>query len=264
MTKAKTRLTSTKSKSKANQKSLPTNIAVGYCRVSTREQADDGVSLDAQRDRITDFSKSKDLVLHEILCEDGVSGSIPLKERPQGSLIFKFIKENNVKLVVATKLDRLFRDALDCLAMVKEWEKLGVRVLLLDMGVDFSTPTGKAFLTNAASFAELERNLISERTRDGLEQVKKEGIRLGGEGWGWKRIESVDEKGRFKQVIVQEELETIIKIKSLREAGHTYQSICDHLLAEGIQTKKGGKWWPMTVKKICELDVSSVDDLESE
>jgi len=262
MTKAKTRLTSTKAKQIS--KNIPSNIAVGYCRVSTREQADDGVSLDAQKDRITEFASSKGLVLHQILSEDGVSGSVPLKERPQGSLIFKHIKENNVRLVIATKLDRLFRDALDCLAMVKEWEKQGVKVLLLDMGVDFSTPTGKAFLTNAASFAELERNLISERTKDGLEQVKKEGVRLGGESWGWKRIDSMDEKGRFKQVVVQEELEVIIKIKSLRDTGHTFQSICDILFAEGVKTKKGGKWWPMTVKKICEMDISAIDDLDIE
>ncbi len=262
MTKAKTRLTSANPKKIA--KNVPNNIAIGYCRVSTREQADDGVSLDAQKSRITEFASSKDLVLYNILSEDGVSGSVPLKDRPQGSLIFKYIKENNVRLVVATKLDRLFRDALDCLAMVKEWEKHGVRVLLLDMGVDFSTPTGKAFLTNAASFAELERNLISERTKDGLEQVKKEGVRLGGESWGWKRVDSMDEKGRFKQVIVQEELEVIIQIKALRESGHTFQSICDTLLAEGVKTKKGGKWWPMTVKKICEMDISAIDHLEIE
>lgn len=238
------------------------NLAIGYCRVSTREQADEGVSLDAQKEKIAVFAREKGLELSDIITEEGVSGSVPLKDRVGGSKIFKAIKDNKVKLVVATKLDRLFRDALDCLAMTREWEKQGVKVLLLDMGIDFSTPTGRAFLTNAASFAELERNLISDRTKDGLEQVKKEGVKLGGVGWGWGReIDEVDDKGRFKQKLIVEELQVIQRIKEMREGGHTYQSICDHLVADGVKTKNGGKWWPMTVKKICEMDIESLDSL---
>ncbi len=239
------------------------NLAIGYCRVSTREQADEGVSLDAQRAKIEQFIKDKGLDLDSIVSDEGISGSVPIKDRSGGAKIFKAIKDKQVKLVVATKLDRLFRDALDCLAMVREWEKLGVKVLLLDMGVDFSTATGKAFLTNAAAFAELERNLISDRTKDGLEQVKKEGIKLGGVGWGWTRaVDEVDGKGRFQQKLVVEELEVITKIKQLRESGYTYQAICDELIAEDIKTKNGGKWWPMTVKKICEMDISSLKTLQ--
>ncbi len=237
-------------------------LAVGYCRVSTREQADEGVSLDAQRAKLQQFATDKGLELDSIVTDEGISGSVPLKNRTGGSKIFKAIKERQVKLVLATKLDRLFRDALDCLSMVKEWEKQGVKVLLLDMGVDFSTATGKAFLTNAAAFAELERNLISDRTKDGLEQVKKEGIKLGGVGWGWTRaVDEVDGKGRFQQKLVVEELEVITRIKRLREGGYTYQGICDELIADGVKTKNGGKWWPMTVKKICEMDISSLDTL---
>jgi DNA invertase Pin-like site-specific DNA recombinase len=240
----------------------PTNIAIGYCRVSTREQADEGVSLDAQAQRIKDFSLQKNLNLIDCILEEGVSGSMPLKQREGGSKIFDAIQKHNVRMVVATKLDRLFRDALDCLSMVKEWEKLGVKVLLLDMGVDFSTATGKAFLTNAASFAELERNLISDRTKDGLAQVKREGVKLGGAGWGWSRVDAMDAKGRFKQKAIKEELEVILKIKNLREGGCTYQHICDILESEQIKTKNGGKWWPMTVKNICEMDVTSLKNLE--
>ncbi len=237
-------------------------LAIGYCRVSTREQADEGVSLAAQQSKIEAFADSKDLELIECIVEEGVSGSVPLKERDGGALIFDAIQNKGVKVVVATKLDRLFRDALDCLAMTREWEKQGVKVLLLDMGVDFSTPTGKAFLTNAASFAELERNLISERTKDGLAQVKKEGIKLGGVGWGWTRVEAVDEKGRLNQAIVTEEIEIVIRIKQMREDGCTFQHICDVLDHEGIKTKKGGKWWPMTVKNICNLEIDDFKNLK--
>ena len=248
----------------SKNKKAPGNdrLAIGYCRVSTREQADEGVSLSAQQSKIEAFAVSKDLDLLDCIIEEGVSGSVPLKDREGGSKIFELIKSQGVKVVVATKLDRLFRDALDCLAMTREWEKQGVKVLLLDMGIDFSTPTGRAFLTNAASFAELERNLISERTKDGLAQVKREGIKLGGVGWGWKRVDALDEKGRFNQAIVSEEIEVVVKIKRMREEGCTYQHICDVLEVEGIKTKNGGKWWPMTVKNICNLDIDGLKDIK--
>jgi len=240
------------------------NSVVGYCRVSTREQADEGVSLSAQKNRIERFVEDKNLNLVQIIMEEGVSGSTPLKKRDGAKKLIELLQQNKAKMVVATKLDRLFRDALDCLTTLKEWEDMGVKIFFLDMGIDFTTATGKAFLTTSASFAELERNLISERTKDGLEQVKKEGVRLGGESWGWKRIDSIDGKGRFRQVVIVEELEVIQKIKDLRSEGYTYQLICDTLSADGVKTKKGGKWWPMTVKKICEMDLSFLDNIDDE
>lgn len=241
---------------------IDASLTIGYCRVSTQGQAEEGVSLDGQKNTIIEAAKKKGLVLKDIIIEDGVSASIPLKNRPGGSKIFQAIKEKTVRTVVATKLDRLFRDTLDCLEITREWEKQGIRVLLLDIDMDFSTPMGKAFLTSQASFAELERNLISARTKDGLKQVKREGVKLGGTGLGWRRKpDEVDEKGRFQQELVLEELEVIRRIKNMREDGHTFQSICDHLVMDNVKTKNGGKWWPATVKKICLLDIKSLEPL---
>jgi len=251
-------------RTKATKLVAPDNdekLAVGYARVSTQEQASEGVSLEWQKDTILAYMQRNGLVLDELLVEEGVSASVALKSRPEGKKIFDKIKSKGVKYVVAAKLDRMFRDTIDCLSMIREWEQQGVKVLFVDLGIDFTTPTGRAFLTNAASFAELERNLISTRTRDGLEQVKKEGIKLGGEAWGWRRTQALDEKGRFQQKVVVEELEVVVKIKKLREDGYTFQGICDTLAAEGIQTKKGGKWWPMTVRNICDLDISEFKDM---
>lgn len=229
--------------------------AIGYCRVSTREQSETGVSIDAQIEKIKSFAAYKGIKLIAIVKEEGVSGSVPLKKRMGGQTMLTQISEGRANTIIATKLDRLFRDAHDCLSMVKEWEKTDTKLHLLDLGVDFTKATGKAFLTSSATFAELERNLISERTKDGLEQVKREGVKLGGEGLGWRRTNERDAKGRLKQELVLEELNLILKIKALRAEGFTYQAICNQLMAEGIPTKKGGNWHPTTVRNIIKSSI---------
>lgn len=231
--------------------------AVGYCRVSTREQSETGVSLDAQVEKIKGFASYKGLELVEIIREEGVSASIPLKDREGGKHMLEMIKEGKASEIISTKLDRLFRDAHDCLTMVKVWEKDGTKLHLLDLGVDFSKATGKAFLTSSATFAELERNLISERTKDGLEQVKREGVRLGGEAMGWRRSAEKDEKGRYRQELVLDEINLILKVKQLRNEGYTYQHICDILHRDGINTKKGKKFYPTTIRNMCLSNIIS-------
>jgi len=225
--------------------------AIGYCRVSTTEQSEKGVSLDAQENKIKSFAEYKGIDLICIIREEGVSASIPLKEREGGAEMLKMIKEGEADNIISARLDRLFRDVHDCLGMVKQWEKNHTKLHLLDLGVDFTKATGKAFLTNSATFAELERNLISERTKDGLAQVKKEGLRLGGEAMGWRRTGEKDAKGRWKQELVMEEINLILKVKQLRSEGLTYQHICDVLHQKNIKTKRGGDFYPTTIRNMC-------------
>src|SRR5262245_57091471 len=90
--------------------------AVAYVRVSTEEQAREGVSLDAQEARLRAYCAAAGLELVTLVREEGVSGSIPLAERPGGAELLRHLAEQNVAHVLALKLDRLFRDAADCLS----------------------------------------------------------------------------------------------------------------------------------------------------
>ena len=224
--------------------------AYGYVRVSTREQADSGLSIDAQIRKIKDFCSFKELDLQEIIKDENVSASIPLSKREGGSRLLEFADKGDVS-VVAIKLDRLFRDAHDCLGVTKTWDKVKTNLLLLDIGVDTTTAMGRAFLTNAATYAELERNLIAERTKEALHQIKLDGGVLGADGLGWKRSDEVDEHGRRKLIVVKEEVETLMMCKSLRAQGHTLQQIADILNNAGVKTKRNGKWFPSTVSNYC-------------
>jgi putative DNA-invertase from lambdoid prophage Rac len=134
----------------------------GYCRVSTIRQASEGESLDVQRRQIEGYAHMHGLTLDDVVVEEGVSGSVPVAERPKGGELFARLRKGDI--VIAPKLDRLFRSALDALTVVEDMRKRGVGLHLLDLGGDISgNGMSKLFLTIAAAFAEAERDRIRER-----------------------------------------------------------------------------------------------------
>ena len=134
----------------------------GYCRVSTMRQADEGLSLDVQRRQIRGYCDMHGLELTGITVEEGVSGSVPISQRPAGGALFAGLKAGD--MVIASKLDRLFRSALDALQVVEDLKARGVKLHLLDLGGDIAANgLSKLFLTVAAAFAEAERDRIRER-----------------------------------------------------------------------------------------------------
>jgi len=224
--------------------------ALGYVRVSTREQADSGLSISAQDRRIQAYCELKSLELVEIIKDVNVSAGIPLADRDGGRRLLEMTQTEPYS-VVAIKLDRLFRDAHDCLGVTKDWEKRGNSLLLMDLDMDTTTAMGRAFLTNAATYAELEKNLISERTKEALNQIKIEGGTLGATKFGWERSEDLDSFGRKKIVPKESEMKVLYECKALREAGYTLQQIADKFNAEDRPTKRGGRWFPSTVRNYC-------------
>lgn len=119
----------------------------------------------------------------------------------------QMINAGDVDAVMVTKLDRLFRSAVDMLGAVKEWEALGVKFVAAEQNVDPTTAMGKAFLGMLAIFAEFELNMIRERTRAGLAYRKQHGPRPGKKAIGRPR--------RVSSAVV----------KSLYSKGHTIDEI---------------------------------------
>jgi putative DNA-invertase from lambdoid prophage Rac len=151
----------------------------GYCRVSTLRQADEGESLDVQRRQIEGYAHMHGLTLAGVLVEGGVSGSVPVEERPVGGALFAKLERGDI--VIAAKLDRLFRSALDALKVVESLKGRGVKLHLLDLGGDIAgNGISKLFLTIAAAFAEAERDRIRERIGQVKADQKARGRYLGG------------------------------------------------------------------------------------
>lgn len=222
--------------------------AVGYCRVSTTEQAAEGISLTAQQASVRAYAGLHGLVLVDVVVDAGVSASIPLADRPGGGRVVAMVAQGEVGAVIAVKLDRLFRDALDALSVTKHWDAGGIGLHLIDLRVDTSTAFGRMFLTMIAAIAEMERNLISERTAAALAHLRAEGVRVGRDGIGWTRSEERDEHGRRVVRAVPDETRVVRRMRALRRDGMTYASIAAALTEDGVPTKRGGRWRATTVR----------------
>lgn len=202
---------------------------VAYTRVSTREQADTGHGIDAQR---TELRRQAELRGWEIVAwaEDlGVSGKD--MKRDELSRAVKLVECGQADALVATKIDRVSRSVADFAALVCRANKRGWALVVLDIGLDLTTPMGKFTANVLCAAAELERDMISQRTKDGLAAAKAKGVRIGGP-----RVLPDDVADR---------------IAELRQGGATLTAIADTLNAEGVPTAKGGdRWWPSSVRAI--------------
>ncbi len=190
--------------------------AIGYTRVSTEEQAQEGLSLDAQAERIRAYCKAQGLKLGELLTDEGVSAAKPLATRPAGSKLLDILAAGEAQAVVSVKLDRLFRDAVDCLATVRSWNEDGIALHLLDLGgaaFNSASALGRFFLTVMAGAAEMERNLISERTKTALAYKRSKGEWLGAAPFGYRLLDGGLVPHESEQVI-------IAAIKQDRKARH--------------------------------------------
>ena len=217
--------------------------AVLYVRVSTDEQAQHGVSLDAQEDRLRAYCTMRDLEISGVIRDEGVSAFKYLDTRPGGTELLSTIAEGKAGHIVALKLDRLFRNTADALATTEKWSRQGVALHLVDMGgaaMDTTSATGRMMLTMLAGFAEFERTLTSERTIAALRYKRDHGQVFGPTPYGYTRNGTgLDED--------PDELATVRTMRSWRGEGLSLRAIAARLTAADVPTKRGGRWHPRTV-----------------
>jgi len=220
--------------------------AVIYCRVSTAGQVEQGVSLEAQEERLRAYCHMQGLDIEAVFLEEGVSAAKPLHVRPLGSKVVAMTKAGTVQHVVALKLDRLFRSSVDALSVTNEWDKAGVALHLVDMGgqsMNTASAMGRMMLTMMAGFAQFERDLISERTVAALQHKKAHGRVYGPVPFG------KDRNGDALEVN-EDELSILEKIRLWREQGLSYWKIAGRLNSQGIRGKGGGQWYAASVRYV--------------
>lgn len=205
-------------------------VAVGYVRVSTDEQADSRAGLDAQRGAIQAECQRRGwplLALHE---DAGISGKATTN-RPALASVLAALSAGDADVLVVAKLDRLSRSLLDFAQLLHRASIEGWRMVILDLAVDTTTPSGEVMAHVAAAFAQYERRLISDRTKDALAEVRKRGVRLG-------RPRTLD-------------MEVVDRVVNERAHGATLAAIAAVFNAEAIPTSHGGRqWYPATVAAV--------------
>ena len=133
---------------------------IGYARVSRADQ-----NLDRQRDALLDAGCTK------VFTDEGVSGA--RTSRPGLDSLLLFVRPGDT--IVVQALDRLGRRTSALLSLVEEFKTEGVGLCILSLGLDTSTPSGQLVLTVMAALAEMERSILIERTKDGIEAAKRRG-----------------------------------------------------------------------------------------
>lgn len=197
----------------------------GYVRVSTKQQADDGLSLDTQQRQIEGYAMMHGLEIDEIFKERAVSGWKPFDTRPQGRRLAACLTKGDI--IICSKLDRLFRSARDALTVSDELKQRGVSLHLLDLGGDVTNNgVSKMFFTIVAAFAEFERDRIAERISDVKASERDKGRYLGGTRPFGFRI-GVD----GELVTDEREQELINQVVLLRARGKSLRAISDEVSA---------------------------------
>lgn len=189
------------------------------------------------------------LALEDIIADPGVSAGKSLAEREGCKRLLELLAMGMIQHVVALKLDRLFRSVVDCLLTVEDWEQRGVGLHLLDMGgsaIDTSSALGKMFLTMAAGFAEMERNLAGERTAVALARKKAKG-----EKW-CARLPYGVEVGPDGNTLVASKADKklIARVKRLHRDGLSIRKIAEKVTAEGHRSRTGAPVSKSTVGQL--------------
>lgn len=196
--------------------------AIGYVRVSTEDQAREGVSLEAQREQVRAFCKARRWELVEVFADEGVSGKT--LDRPGLQAALGAVGEGRAKVLVVTKLDRLSRSVRDILELVEEqFAHNGASLVSIADNLDATNAMGKFVLTILAGLAQMERELISERTRSALAHVKGTGRHLGAIPYGKK----VDAEGRL--VPDPEAQKALRRARRLRKRGASWREIAERM-----------------------------------
>lgn len=205
---------------------------VGYIRVSTSQQADEGVSLEAQAKKIRAYCDLHDLELVEIVEDAGFSGK-SIAGRPGMTRILEMVKARKVDNVVIFKLDRLARNLKEACEIAETLQKRDVALHSISEKIDSGSATGRLFYNILSAMAAWEREIIGERTKMALQFKKEAGERVSLHApYGFSFDGDKVVKNDREQAVVQ-------RIADLHKAGHSIRSIVGALDAAGYRNRNG-------------------------
>jgi len=216
--------------------------AVGYIRVSTAGQAEDGVSLDAQEARILAWAVANAAEAITICRDEGVSGK-RTDNRPGLQAALDKVGKGDALIVYS--LSRLSRSTKDTLGLAETLQKKDADLVSLSEKIDTTSAAGKMVFRMLAVLSEFERDQISDRTRFALAHLKANGLKTGGDvPFGYRA-----RKGKLYQNA--DEQKVIAMIRDLRAEGLSLRDICHELEVAGVARKKGSRTWhPQIVSDI--------------
>ena len=208
-----------------------------YARVSTAEQASDGISLEAQASKMEAYASLYELEVVETITDPGESAKT--LKRPGLQRALALLRDGVADGLVIAKLDRLTRNVGDWQRLIDGYfgEKAGKQLFSVSDSIDTRTAAGRLVLNVLLSVAQWEREATAERTKDALQHKIRRGERCGKVRFGY----DLSDDGRTL-VLNQAEQDAMDLMVTLRNDGWTYRAIAQSLTNRGIKTKEGGAW----------------------
>ena len=216
-------------------------IAGVYIRVSTEDQAREGFSLGEQEEKLLQLCKFKELEVYKVYKDAGISAK-DMEHRPQFQEMIKDMKEGKLNYIVAYKLDRITRSVRDLEELISVLEQYNCFLLCDRDDVNTSTANGRFFVRMLTVLSQLEIEIVSERTKFGLNGAIKSGHIPGQRPFGYK---SADDK---RMVIDNATRPYVEKIFDMYLEGKSFQQIANYFKENNIYPKKN--WKDTTIQKI--------------
>lgn len=213
-----------------------------YLRVSTDEQAEKGNSLTEQRERLEAYAKVMGWDTPIFYIDDGYSaGSL---KRPNLQKLLKDVEHKKVSVIITTKLDRLSRNLLDLLQLIKFMESNDCNYVSATESFDTSTAAGRMVLHLLGVFAEFERGRTSERVKDNMSSLARNTDKaLSGPCFGFDIVDG-------KYILNEKEAKYGLRMVEMAENGYGTRSIAQWLNSMGITTKRGKEWDSTSVRRL--------------
>ena len=218
---------------------------LAYDRVSTDQQATEGISLEAQRAKLAAYAEALDLDLVAIHEDAGLSAKS--LDRPGLRAALADLDAAKAVGILVVKLDRLTRSVADLGHLLDRYFSRRFELVSVTDSIDTRTAAGRLVLNVLTSVGQWEREATGERTSEALRHLRAQGVRIGRTPLGLTRTTERDQAGRLYVVPDPEGQATATRIRELRAAGLTLRAIAAKLIEEDRPTRRGGVWAAQTV-----------------
>ncbi len=210
---------------------------IAYARVSTEDQASNGVSLALQEAKLRAYAEAKDWSITRVVSEDASGKNL---NRPGLQEAVETIRAGEVDALLVYKLDRLTRSVADLDYLTRTLNEHDVALVSLSESLDATTASGRLMLNLLGVVSQWEREAIGERTRAALNHKKLNGQVYARVPFGFRRVGDRLEP-------VADELEVVQRMRGWHEQGASLREIARRLNDEGVSGKRGGEWSHKTV-----------------
>ncbi len=216
------------------------HLGRAYLRASTEEQH---TSPRAQRDAIDAWAKKDGAIVVAVHEDLGVSGGAELDRRPGLLAALDSVRAHRAKILVVAKRDRLARDVMIAAMVERLVEREKAQIVSADGAGNGDGPEALLMRSIINAFSMYERALIRARTRAALAAKKRRGEVVGTVAYGYRRTGAL--------VVADEREQEIVRVVGeLRAAGLSLREIAAELTGRGFTTRRGGRWFPETVRSI--------------